>query len=455
MPTSQVNGRMRRRVTFIHDKEDAIDPSEYEISSDSLQIRGLKAAREDRWTASLYELPQEEVYTKPAVQSERFASSAAFQYHEFLPPTTLNNLSVYIKEKICSKTDRECQADAASIVYAAYIDIDYDVISHAFTLAVFFPEPVRPDVVVQSSRRWEAYMGNYEGSVKTEVGILNNEMRKQSEELSLSGFLVTLGQETKPKPTLFSFPSRHQPISSRLGSDYSAGFITPTGLHPKLRLLFSAVPESPGSSCALHTYLTIPSFLFLDKYQLSSANFLASNNLRALRALSGETDLEAPDWAVSRWGSAILLELAPPSMSDGKWHADIPLHLRYLPPAPIGTTSYARGLSNLSVPWPVIFWACVAEEGTKMSTNPFDRVNLGYDGLFGPKTMFYHLQSLSNGSLVESISVPVLDLESSSWIESGTVGLIVVGFAWLCWRLAQILDKDPEWKGSKKSIKGE
>lgn len=73
-----------------------------------------------------------------------------------------------------------------------------------------------------------------------------------------------------------------------------------------------------------------------------------------------------------------------------------------------------------------------------MNTNPFDRVNLGYDGLFGPRTMFYHLQPASGGeSLLEEIQVPVLDLEGSKmkWVESGTVTTVVLGFVWVCLKL--------------------
>ena len=140
----------------------------------------------------------------------------------------------------------------------------------------------------------------------------------------------------------------------------------------------------------------------------------------------------------------MLLELAPPPSSAGSanpgsrkhaWHADIPLHLRYLPPA-------AGGVTEVEVPWPVVFWACAAEEGSKMSVNPFDRVNLGYDGLFGPRTMFYHLEpdaTGSAGSLVERLPVPVLDLDRAGWVEQGTVAAVVMGALWVCWKLVGVV----------------
>lgn len=195
----------------------------------------------------------------------------------------------------------------------------------------------------------------------------------------------------------------------------------------------------PFPACNLHTYLILPSPLFPDKYQLSSPLFLASKNLRAQRALSGETDLEAPNWIVTKWGSALLLELAPPEPPESPlaagstpWHASIPLHLRYLPPT-------RNGAASISIPWPVVFWACPADEGTKASTNPFDRTNLGYEALFGPRTMFYHLRPESPGSLVEQVHVPVLQAGWECWVQAGTVGAVVLGFLWVLWTLVGVL----------------
>lgn len=82
-----------------------------------------------------------------------------------------------------------------------------------------------------------------------------------------------------------------------------------------------------------------------------------------------------------------------------------------------------------------------------MNVNPFDRVNLGWDGIFGGRTMFYQLRPelVGNGSsrLVEMMEVPVLDLDvgsaggggGSAVVEGGTVLVILLGFAWVCWRL--------------------
>lgn len=162
-----------------------------------------------------------------------------------------------------------------------------------------------------------------------------------------------------------------------------------------------------------------------------------------MRAVSGETDLEAPDWVVSRWGSNLLLEVATPSETKDEsrtWNITVPLHLRYLKPS-------ESGHRPTWLPWPVVFWACTAEDGTKMGVNPFDRVNLGWEGLFGPRTMFFQLHPgvdrLQSRGIVADIPVPVLQVtEEGSWysrtseqVELGTVIMIVLGFLWILWRL--------------------
>ena len=88
-----------------------------------------------------------------------------------------------------------------------------------------------------------------------------------------------------------------------------------------------------------------------------------------------------------------------------------------------------------------------------MSSNPFDRINLGYDGLFGPRTVFYHLQPASDGkSLVEAIRVPVLDLQGpkTKVIESGTVMMVILGFLWVCLHLLAVTPGSPRGRGVRR-----
>ncbi len=91
-----------------------------------------------------------------------------------------------------------------------------------------------------------------------------------------------------------------------------------------------------------------------------------------------------------------------------------------------------------------------------MNTNPFDRADLGYESLFGARTMFYHLQPNASeaamgdevvrrseaggekGILVEKLQVPVLDLEGTRWVEGVTVGVVVLGCLWVGWVLVGV-----------------
>lgn len=245
---------------------------------------------------------------------------------------------------------------------------------------------------------------------------------------------------------MFSFPSRHKPLAEP--ASYTVSFPPPTGLHPSMsismpRASLKPPPAPSDTTCALHAYLTLPSTIFGDQYQLATTDplFLESHNLVGLRALAGEMDLEAPDWAVKRWGSNWLMELATPpepldeTADSSNWTATIPLHLRYLPPS-------ETGYRIARVPWPVVFWACSAEDDTEMGINPFDRTNLGWDGLFGPRTIFYQLQPKGD-HLVEDINVPVLRLGGDGlfqgkFIELGTCLVVSFGFLWVLWKLARI-----------------
>ena len=361
----------------------------------------------------------------------------------------MHDLATYVQQKICPQYGEACLSRTEGLIRASYIDVDFDTISQALTITTF------RDGAPDSSEGWLESIHDYRRRAKVEVGVLSNEQPIEPEELSLSGYLTVLGEHEKPSmhpldlyrcnvadrlgPTRFSFPSRHHDLAALTESTYQASLVTPTGLHPTLRLTFPLSSISPpAESCALHSYLTLPSTLFPDKYQLSAPLFLASKNLRSVRSVSGETDLEAPDWAIDKWGSAMLIELAPPvtSSKEASWHADIPLHLRYLAPS-------NSGKAYVDVPWPVVFWACSAEEGTKMNTNPFDRVNLGYDGLFGPRTMFYHFHPNGTGDgirgkLVEILEVPTLDPKVATWLESGTVFIVLLGFLWVIWKLGLV-----------------
>lgn len=209
-------------------------------------------------------------------------------------------------------------------------------------------------------------------------------------------------------------------------------------MHPTLDLNFAGQHLAPPDpTCKLHTYLTLPSGIFIDRYQFNDSLFLQSRNIKALHSLAGATDLEAPDWAIKQWGSASLFELAhpetPEDATNEPWAVSIPLHLRYQPAnedSSIDTKLY----------YPPVFWACHAEAGPQMAGNPFDRVFLGYDALFGPHTRFIHIEPSTKGlgadmELYQVVVMPTLERKWATWIETGTVATVIVAFLWLCWVL--------------------
>lgn len=120
--------------------------------------------------------------------SERFASSSAYQYHGTLP--SLQDLVTYIQIKVCAN-DESCKTRSKHLIYADYLDVDYDTISQSFIVSVFWH--TGPSLGI-----WDERIDNRRGSVKVEVGVLANEKATQPEELSLGGFLVVLGEDKKP-----------------------------------------------------------------------------------------------------------------------------------------------------------------------------------------------------------------------------------------------------------------
>ncbi|KZM19512.1 protease B nonderepressible form [Ascochyta rabiei] len=388
-----------------------------------------------------------ETAIKMPMLSERFSMSTASQYYSPFSFDELNKS--LLSEVTCPNDNDTCRYLKKYLPSASYVDLDYDAISQAWIFTAVWPK-------APSDAGWtDTIVKRQEEQSTVEIGVLAHEPNTDPEDIQFGGFLAVLGQDDKPKPTRFQTPTRHYPLltadpynpnsTPKLSPlTYTTSLQRPTGLHPTLMLTFPTEHLTPPDpTCKLHTHLTLPSTLFIDKYQFNDPLFLASKNIIALRSIAGATDLEAPDWVVPQWGSASLFELASPSIpsSDtntdtrtnhvnaGNWNISIPLHLRYLPASNASHTV-------ASVPWPVVFWACRADEGEKMSVNPFDRRHLGYEALFGPKTRFMHVEpATSTGKMVETIDVPVLDTRKAAWVETGTVGVVLVAFLGLCWVL--------------------
>ncbi|KAJ5182699.1 hypothetical protein N7492_000315 [Penicillium capsulatum] len=500
---------MKRRLTLIQPVDAPFEPHQATLTASALSIRALDAAREDRITLGLDDLPEElravlaashELHIRWATErsfdavapfasrvspglhvhytpsapdqpSESLCSllsavfgtdedgktvidctkaedsfitppplstaSTSLQFYTRLP--SLQSLVAFIRRTACHQQQAggtECHALADSLLTADSVDLDYDSASHSLTVAGFWANAPRggwsEDILKPAS-----------SADQVEFGLLGAEQGTSPEDIKMGGLLAVVGSDKKLKATMFSFPSRHHALPK--SASYDVSFSKPTGLHPTMSISIpkSALERPPApkeATCALHTYLTLPSAVFGDQYQLATTDplFLESHNLVGLRALSGEMDLEAPDWIVKQWGSNWLLDLAIPG-DVGKdpasnWTATIPLHLRYLRPS-------ESGYRTAHVPWPVVFWACEEEDNTKMGLNPFDRTSLGWDELFGPRTTFYQLHPGSE-HVVEELEVPVLELQNGPFqprnIELITCSVISLGFLWVLWRLVRV-----------------
>lgn len=407
-------------------------------------------------------------FTRPAILSERFASTSSLQYYSLLP--SLNHLVAYLQRNICSRSDVLCAHDASLLNLTDSLDFDYDSISHTLTLTALWSKP--PSILYDpvagtiTENSWVLDVHRISQLDRVEIGVLSSSRATDAHDLTLSGFLTVIGEDEKPKSTLFSFPSRHHALPPQQRKQvYTASVQQPQGLHPILQISFPSAPglkwpenRPDGSNCALQAYFVLPSYIFPDEYAFKSGDplFAESHNIHSTHSISGETDLEAPDYLIKQWGSSLLVELAVPSENksssivSGGWDVTIPLHLRYLAPS-------RTGQSSVDVPWPIVYWACTAEEGTRFPVNPFDRVNLGFDGLYGPRTMFYHLEPATNSGdarLVERLLVPVYDNTklSASTIELVTMVVIATGFFWLVAKLGSGITSQLRGTDSTKSV---
>ncbi|KAM0436127.1 hypothetical protein ACHAPT_003019 [Fusarium lateritium] len=476
---------MRERVTFVHKDQD-LDPEALDIQEAGLIGPQIKAARQDKLTIPLDELPREltdllkdyesvhvrwasplkletldpfvsrispglHVYYTPASPSshdhsrlctwlQRFgpldcskpeaftefkqdSSSTSPNFSFYQGVEELHSFIVTSSQEFCSDIDTVCNARLRSLHTATSLDLSYDAATKS--LVAYTTWPLRPQTVAipASSER------------RVEVGIFisdNSQPNMEKHELGVAGVLSVLGEQKKPSPARFTFPSRHRQSNSVFGSK----FLNPTGLHPTLQLSFSSsqVPDREGQ-CAPYAFLTLPKTIFADRYQLGDELFLASKNLTALRYTTLPVDLEAPAYTTETWGSSILLELAPPHPEENEpWGAEVPLHLRYLKPS-------ASGKADIEVPYPAVFWAC--SSGAETLENPFDRLHVGYDKLFPRDTVFWHVtpRPESGSRLTNPVTVPVLKEEGADWIASGTTVAVALGFAWVLWKLASVMMK--------------
>ncbi|KAH6604239.1 hypothetical protein Trco_007685 [Trichoderma cornu-damae] len=477
---------MRERITYFHPLGAGIDPGLLEMQDAKVRGPAVEAVREHKMTLTLPELPSElagllrdleELHVRWAASASyntlepfisrlspglhvsytplkegqdpeklctalqafgrldcaspesyinfsdgrQAGSPALFFYHQV---EKLDGFAKRLVPVACSGPSAgECRTQLQELRDAVSLDVSYDAASGSVKIQALWPLRKREISVAASPKG------------RTEVGILGRDAPPgmEAHEIGVSGVLAVVGEQKEPSPALFSFAARHRTASGSFTSEFQK----PTGLHPTLRLsLSTAAPPLGGddgdAGCAPYAYLTLPKVIFADRYQLADDLFLASKNLTATKYVSEPVDLEAPAYATKPWGSNVLLQLAPPK--DGAaakdWAVEVPLHLRYLKPTPTGK-------EEVEIPYPVVFWACDGDEDAGYAVSPFDRVNLGYDGLFRPSTTFWHVspEPEAGGRLVNSINVPVVAEGASRWVGIGTAVAVGLGFLWILLQL--------------------
>ncbi|KAF7542585.1 hypothetical protein G7Z17_g11447 [Cylindrodendrum hubeiense] len=444
---------MRERITFVHE-DPTFDPDTLDLQEAGLLGPQIETTRQNRLTFNLDELPQELAdllkgfdalhvrwasplrYATLDPFSARLSPGLHLSYtpsqshgndstdDPSVPPSFyfyqgLEDLHSFVAsstQDFCPELDSICQARIRSLYAAASLDLSFDAASNTLQINALWPLRAQTITAPASDER------------RIEVGIFvkNTPPTIKPHELGLAGVVTVLSDKKQPSPTIFTFPSRHRHIDA----EFTSKFLTPTGLHPTLQLnLSSNQPPDNDAECSPFAYLTLPKAIFADRYGLADELFLASKNLTASRYTSLPVDLEAPAYTTDSWGSRVLLELAAPaSNEDQPWTAEVPLHLRYLEPS-------STGEIEVEVPYPAVFWACSSD--IEDLSNPFDRVHLGFDELFDKKTVFWHVtpQPASGKRLMSPVTVPVLNDQGADWIGLGTAAAVVLGFAWVFWKL--------------------
>ncbi|KPI41586.1 Protein pbn1 [Cyphellophora attinorum] len=406
-------------------------------------------------------------FTKADVLESEFKTTPALQYHATLP--NLDHFVVYLQRTFCPGSSLLCIHSTSLLSTADYLDISWSAITQSLTVSAFWSRPpsslIDPASQHKTTDAWSLSLDipSATSQTRVEVGILSPEaITADPQDLTLSGFLTVLGTDTKPKPTRFSFPSRHHIFPAAASSNYHASIQQPQGLHPTLKITLphlralqqQQITIPSAAQCTPQVHLTLPSHTFVDPYSLkiSDPNFRSTYHIQAVHSLTGHLDLEAPDYIPSSpWGSSLLFTPTLPELDadlTSPWEVTVPLHLRYLP------HSNATSHEQVTLPYPVVYFACPAEadSAAKFPVNPFDRVHLGYDGLYGPLTTFFHLNpqpeptAMGSDKLTLTLSVPVLQTGVTLTpyaIELVTLLAISVGFLWITAKL---------WLGLKREL---
>lgn len=141
-----------------------------------------------------------ESFSRPKVLSARFAATSTWQFSQSSP--IRDEIGRWFLERVGEGTHpggSELDSYAArlsAVSNAAYVDVDFDAISHALTLtAVWSPFSTGGDPGIEASGR---ATGKSRPDDRVEVGTLQVQHSDEPEELSLGGFLTVIGEDDRP-----------------------------------------------------------------------------------------------------------------------------------------------------------------------------------------------------------------------------------------------------------------
>lgn len=269
---------------------------------------------------------------------------------------------------------------------------------------------------------------------KVEVGILSihPEYTTNHSIWGLTGFTQSFDSEKREK-LLYQFTTKHRSIDS----DYYVDFLRPTGLHPKHKITMTTI-KPPRSECSLFAKYSMSKSLFLDRYQLKDLAEPTPNRMAIgrLHGVWGETDLEAPIWAVDGWGSEALVQIYTKNKNnDGSLTFELPTHSRY--EIPQANSSVVHEYQ----PWPVVFWACLPPSKDEESLEnkipkSVETRNIGYESIFPENTIFYYLNpsppsTLPSSRLQSEFDIPVAPFSAYSTVQTVSVVVIFSCFFYL------------------------
>ncbi|KAF3935743.1 hypothetical protein ABW19_dt0209579 [Dactylella cylindrospora] len=243
---------MKRRVTFITSPKEEIPEHALRLTEDSLEVRYLKAVREERFTFGFDELPQvakdvlkqtHELYVRfdngkdfneewagpfpsrlplgthvlvvPLGESkmdnlcgfiakyagascasiaESFISLKRFKQFYAPDPKTLSKALPPLSNKICGPGKKNCKDKILALSSASSIDVKYDAISQIVEINALWGSFATGNT---KDKGWAFTIKPDSPGNRVEVGVFSRGQIAGPEDISLDGMLAVVGEDAK------------------------------------------------------------------------------------------------------------------------------------------------------------------------------------------------------------------------------------------------------------------